>query len=54
MTLIVTITDTTTSHSQCYHGDEADISKILTDNAYKIARVLISREKMEDVLSIKD
>lgn len=48
--LIVTITDDKTDNSQSYHEKEVDMSKILTDNALKIARVLVSKEKVENVI----
>lgn len=48
--LIVTITDDKTDNSQEYHEKEVDMSKILTDNALKIARVLVSKEKVENVI----
>ena len=48
--LIVTITDDKTDNSQSYHEKEVDMGKILTDNALKIARVLVSREKVENVI----
>ena len=50
MTLIVTITDDKTENSQSYDEKEVDMKNILTDNALKIARVLVSGEKVENVL----